>query len=213
MFFSRWDLGGPWNSSGIGGVVRWLRRIWILFHEVREGPSFGKQILDTSSPQTLRNMRRRVHQTLKKVSHDFEEFEFNTIISALMELLNELYKAREEGAAGSDEWQEMEEIYLRMMAPVTPHIAEELWQIIGKPYSIHTQSWPEVDEDAAAEDTIPLIVQVNGKLRDRIQVSANISAEEAKKMAQNSDVIQGYLAGNVPRRVIYVPGRLVNIVI
>jgi leucyl-tRNA synthetase len=213
MFFSRWDLGGPWNSSGIGGVVRWLRRVWILFHEVREDPSFGKQKFDASSSQTLRNLRRRVHQTLEKVSHDYEEFEFNTIISALMELLNEIYKAREEGAVGSDEWREMEDVYLRMMAPVTPHIAEELWQLIGKPYSIHTQSWPEVDEDAAAEDTIPLIVQVNGKLRDRIQVPANISAEEAKQMAQNSDVIQSYLAGKDPRRIIYVPGRLVNIVI
>jgi len=127
--------------------------------------------------------------------------------------LNEIYMAREEGAVGSDEWREMEDVYLRMMAPVTPHIAEELWQLIGKPYSIHTQSWPEVDEDAAAEDTIPLIVQVNGKLRDRIQVPANISAEEAKQMAQNSDVIQSYLAGKDPRRIIYVPGRLVNIVI
>lgn len=213
MFFSRWDLGGPWNSSGIEGVVRWVRRVWILFHEVREDPSFGKQEFDAYDPDTIRNLKRKVHQTLQKVSHDFEEFEFNTIISALMELLNEIYKARDEGAAGSDEWREMEDIYLRMMAPVTPHIAEELWQLIGKQYSIHTQSWPEVDEDAAVEETIPLIIQVNGKLRDRIQVPLNIRAEEAEMVALSSKVVQGYLSGKNPQRIIYVPGRLVNIVL
>ena len=90
---------------------------------------------------------------------------------------------------------------------------EELWQLIGKPYSIHSQPWPEVDEDAAAEDTIHLIIQVNGKLRDRIQVPANISAEDAESIALNNDIVQRYLSGKAPRRVIYVPGRLVNIVL
>ena len=153
MFFARWDLGGPWNSSGIEGSVRWVRRVWTLFTE-----STPKR---NPKPDTIRSLRRKVHQTLRNVTHDFENFEFNTIISSLMELLNEMYKAREGGVAGTPEWDEAIDIYLRMMAPVTPHIAEELWVRMGKPYSIHNQSWPEVDDEAAAEDMITLVVQVN----------------------------------------------------
>jgi leucyl-tRNA synthetase len=104
------------------------------------------------------------------------------------------------------------EIYIKMMAPVTPHIAEELWAFLGKPYSIHQQSWPVVDSDAAAEELITLIVQVDGKLRDRITVPADISEEAAKATALDSEVIKKFLAGKPPRKVIVVPRRLVNIV-
>jgi len=206
MFFSRWDLGGPWNSSGIEGTSRWLRRVWSLVTEQVE--SGGK-----SEPDTLRRLRRKVHQTLRSVQHDFEALEFNTIISSLMELLNEMYKARESGAEGTSEWKEAVDIYLRMMAPVTPHIAEELWAYLGKPYSIHQQSWPDVDERAAAEEQITLVVQVNGKIRDRIEVPAEISDEEAQSAALVSEVVIRFLAGKRPRKVIVVPGKLVNIVV
>ncbi len=97
-----------------------------------------------------------------------------------MELLNDLYKAREAGAAGSTEWKEALEIYLKMLAPVAPHISEELWMRLGKPYSIHTQNWPAVDEAAAHEDEITLVVQVNGKLRDRVTVPADVSDESCQ---------------------------------
>ncbi|HSF83068.1 MAG TPA: leucine--tRNA ligase, partial [Anaerolineales bacterium] len=204
MFFSRWDLGGPWNSSGIEGTARWLRRVWNLVTEQAEGKS---------DPTTLRELRRKLHQTLRNVQHDFENFEFNTIISSLMELLNEMYKARDHGAAGTPEWEEAIDIYLRMMAPVTPHIAEELWAYLGKPYSIHNQAWPEVDEEAAAEERITLVVQVNGKIRDRIEVPAEINDEDAKTAALASQVVQRYLNGKVPRKVIVVAGKLINIVI
>jgi leucyl-tRNA synthetase len=100
-----------------------------------------------------------------------------------------------------------------MLAPVAPHISEELWQKLGKPYSIHTQPWPKVDEVAAAEDEITLVVQVNGKLRDRIVVPAGISDEDAKKTALASEAIIKTLEGKTPRQVIYVKWRLVNIVI
>jgi leucyl-tRNA synthetase len=118
MFFARWDLGGPWNSSGIEGSVRWVRRVWTL---ITESPLKGNP-----NPELLRSLRRKVHQILHNITRDFENFEFNTIISSLMELLNEMYKAREGGAAGTREWDEAIDIYLRMMAPVTPHVAEEL---------------------------------------------------------------------------------------
>ena len=204
MFYARWDMGAPWSSNGIEGTYRWVRRAWTLFTDpVKKG---------NPNPEVLRHLRRKLHQTLKQVTHDFEVFEFNTIVSGLMELLNEMYKAREKGAAGSAEWDEAADIYIRMMAPVTPHIAEELWAYFGKPYSIHQQSWPEVDLEAAAEEMVTLIVQVDGKLRDRIMVPAGISEEDARRAALESEVIKKFLEGAVPSKVIVVPGRLVNIV-
>ena len=204
MFFARWDMGGPWNSSGIEGTARWLRRLWLLITEPGEN--------DQADPAVLRGLRRKVHQTLRRVTHDFENFEFNTIVSSLMELQNEMSKAREQGAVGTPEWDEALDIYLRMMAPVTPHIAEELWAFLGKPYSVHQQSWPEVDLEAAAEEMITLVVQVNGKVRDRIIIPAGMSDEESKTVALASEAVKKYLGEKAPRKVILVPGKLVNIV-
>jgi leucyl-tRNA synthetase len=205
MFFARWEMGAPWNSNGIEGVSRWLRRVWAIFTE----PAMpGKP-----DPQALRILRRKLHQTLRKVTHDYETFEFNTIISALMELLNELYRAREQGAAGSKEWAEAKDIYLRMLAPAVPHIAEELWGIIGKSYSIHNQTWPAVDQEATAEEQITLIVQINGKLRDRITVPVDIRDEQIREIALSSEAVQKHLGGQTPRKMIVVPGKLINIVL
>jgi leucyl-tRNA synthetase len=204
MFYARWAMGAPWSSSGIEGAYRWVRRVWTLFTDPVEKGNPGQDV--------IRQLRRKLHQTLKQVTHDYEVFEFNTIVSGLMELLNEMYKAREQGAVGTAEWDEAVDIYLRMMAPVTPHIAEELWAYYGKPYSIHQQSWPEADLAAAAEDLITLVVQVDGKLRDRIMVPVGISEEEARRAALESEAIKKFLAGTAPKKVIVVPGRLVNIV-
>ena len=205
MFFARWDMGAPWNSSGIEGVARWVRRVWSLMME--------QATPQQADPKVLRELRRKLHQTLHQVSHDFETFEFNTIISALMELLNFMYKAKEKGVGGTPEWEEAVDYYLRMMAPVTPHVAEELWSLLGKPYSIHTQSWPEYDEEAATEDTMTLIIQVNGKLRDRIEIPVGISDEEINELALQSEAIKKHISGKEIRKIIIVPGRLVNIVV
>jgi leucyl-tRNA synthetase len=131
-----------------------------------------------------------------------------------MELMNEMYKAREAGAVGSPAWKEAQEIYLKMLAPVAPHIAEELWtEHLGKPYSIHQQSWPEFDAEAAKEDEIELPVQVNGKVRDRITVPAEASEDEIRSAALASEIVQKYLDGKEPKKVIVANGRLVSIVI
>jgi leucyl-tRNA synthetase len=204
MFFARWELGAPWNSSGIEGTIRWLRRVWALVTDRSRG---GKP-----DEEVVRSMRRKVHQTLQRVTHDFETLEFNTIVSSLMELLNDLYKARERGASGSPAWSEALDLYLRMMAPVTPHIAEELWAYLGKPYSIHQQSWPQVDESAAAEEQVTLVIQVNGKVRDRVSVPVDINEEDARAAALESEAVKRLLDGKSPRKVIVVPGKLVNIV-
>jgi leucyl-tRNA synthetase len=205
MFFARWELGAPWSYSGIDGTNRWLRRTWAAIVE----PGETKDV----DPELVKSLRRKLHQTVAKVSHDFENFEFNTIISALMELMNEMVKAKAAGLWNIPAWNEAVDIYLRLLAPVAPHISEELWTRLGKPYSVHTQSWPEYDEEAAKEEEIPLIVQINGKVRDRIMVAAEISKEDAEKAALGSETVQKFLEGKTPKKVIVVPGRLVNIVL
>ena len=204
MFFTRWDQGGPWSYSGIEGTNRWLKRVWNILIEA------GKAGKTDESMQ--RDLRRKVHQTLRSVTHDYEELEFNTIISSLMELLNEMSRLKQIGVWGTPAWNEAVEIYLKMFAPVAPHISEEIWAILGKPFSIHTQQWPLVDEEAAKDDEITLVIQVNGKVRDRLIVSAKISEEEAKAKALGCEGAIKALEGRQPKQVIYVRGRLVNIV-
>jgi leucyl-tRNA synthetase len=205
MFFSRWELGAPWSYSGIDGTNRWIRRIWNTILE--PAPTTNKD------PELTKALRRKLHQTVAKVTHDFEAFEFNTIISSMMELMNEMLKAKTAGLWGSPAWLEAVDIYLRLLAPVAPHIAEELWSRLGKPYTIHSQAWPKVDLEAAREDEIPLIVQINGKVRDRIMVAVDISSADAEKAALASESVQKHLEGKQPKKVIVVPGRLVNIVL
>jgi len=215
IFFARWEMGAPWDSQGIEGTARWMRRVWALFTDSddagRDSASFSPA---TASDETKRTLRRRVHQTLQRVSSDFEQFEFNTIISSFMELLNDMYKAREAGATGTPEWAEARDIYLKMLAPIAPHIAEELWTTqLGKPYSIHQQTWPKVVEAAAKEDVIELPVQINGKVRDRIIIHAEASEEEIRSAALASEAVRKHLDGKEPKKVIVVQKRLVSIVV
>jgi leucyl-tRNA synthetase len=207
MFGYRWSEGGPWNTENIQGVVRWINRVWSLYTE----PATASGRPDAKEVQAL---RRKVHQILRQITRDFENFEFNTIISGLMELMNEMYRVRELGLPGTAAWDEALNLYLRMLAPVAPHIAEELWsEVLGNPYSVHTQSWPEFDADAAKEEEIILVVQINGKVRDRLTVGADISEVDARAAALSSETIQRILDGKEPRKVIVVPGKLVNIVV
>ena len=206
MFFARWELGGPWNSQGISGTERWLNRSWAL---VTEPPGGNKPSADV-----IREVKRELHTALDRISKDYELFEFNTIISSLMELLNVLYDAYRLGAANSKEWAEIINTYVLMMAPAAPHIAEELWtEVLGNPYSIHNQSWPKVDQELMKKDEITLVVQVNGKLRDKIVVPVDINKEDAEKTALASGGAAPYLEGKQIKKVIVIPGRLVNIVV
>ncbi|HEX4955214.1 MAG TPA: leucine--tRNA ligase [Thermoanaerobaculia bacterium] len=206
MFFARWEQGGPWSSTGIEGTSRWLKRLWSL---LLDPPRPGGV---TADPALLRALRRKVHQTLRQVGRDFEAFAFNTVISSLMELANEMSRVAQAGGAGTAEWDEAVDLYLRMLAPVAPHFAEEVWARLGKPYSVHRQSWPQVDEAAAAEEEITLVVQVNGKVRDRVVLPAGVGEEEARAAALASPIVQRLLEGREPKKVIVVPGRLVNVV-
>jgi leucyl-tRNA synthetase len=206
MFGYRWQEGGPYNVENIQGVVRWLHRLWALVLESAEAPA------REGDPAAARRLRRSLHEAIRQVSADLETFEFNTVVSGLMELTNALARAREEGLEGSTGFRQAVETTLLLAAPVVPHLAEELWHRLGKPYSIHQQPWPAVDLSALAVEEVTLIVQIDGKVRDRIQVPAGVSEEEARRAALASAVVQRHLAGRAPRQVIVVRGRLVNIV-
>jgi leucyl-tRNA synthetase len=204
MFGYRWAEGGPWDPGNIQGVNRWLNRVWNTLLDNGEKGQANEEV--------LKKLRRKTHQTLKAVTRDFETFEFNTIVSGLMELMNFMVDAKQVGAFDTKTWEEAVNIYLRMLAPIAPHIAEEIWHLLGNNTSVHLQPWPIVDEAATIVDEITLVVQINGKLRDRISASVNISEEDAKTKALASAIVQKILEGKPPQKIIYVPGKLINIV-
>jgi leucyl-tRNA synthetase len=206
MFGYQWSEGGPWSTKNIQGAVRWLNRVWAIAQ--------GKKAVDGGrrTEADERDLRRVTHQTIRRVSEDFEKFEFNTIVSALMEFTNALYKYRAT-MEGTPAWDEAIRALLLLMCPVTPHVAEELWARHGQPYSIHQQRWPQWDPALAAEETLTIVVQVNGKVRDRFEAPAAITEAEAKEKALATEGARRHLDGRSPRQVVYVPGRLVNIVV
>jgi leucyl-tRNA synthetase len=206
MFFARWQQGGPWSDKGIVGIIRWLERVWKIFGTELK---FGNP--DEKSSKQLRN---RVHKTLKSVSADIDNFEFNTIISALMELSNFMHESSVADNCGKKEWDEALEIYALMLAPFVPHIAEELWtEFLGKQYSIHNQVWPKIDGKALEEDSVNMVVQVNGRLRDSIEMPIGANDEEIKEKALASEKVQKLLDGREPKKAIIVKNRLINIVV
>ncbi len=207
MFFARWDLGGPWDSQGIRGSQRFLEDVWNLIVEP------VPQTVGKVTEDAVKGLRRAVHQTIRKVSEDIESFGFNTAIAALMSLRNEMKAAKETPVARTPAWGEAVGTLLLLMAPFTPHLAEELWHRTGRQESIHLQRWPEWDEAVAAEERITLIVQVNGRVRDRIEVPAGIDDTEAERMARESESVQRYVGDQQIVKVIVVPGKLVNVVV
>ncbi|MEN8098195.1 MAG: leucine--tRNA ligase, partial [Chloroflexota bacterium] len=205
MFFARFELGGPWDSKGIKGPRRFLDDVWSMVTD----PADTVAQPDEKSEQRL---QRKVHQTVRRVTEDIESFSFNTAVAAMMELRNTMRELKK-SLYGSAVWTEAIETLLLILAPFAPHITEELWGQLGKPYSVHTQSWPQWDAEIAAEPMITLVIQINGKVRDRIEVPAGIDEDEAKQKALESQTVAGYLQGREVRRTVYVPGRLINIVI
>jgi leucyl-tRNA synthetase len=207
MFLGPWEQGGPYNADGITGIHRWLNRAWNAV--TANMPTASKP----EAPET-RDLRRWTHKTIKRVTEDDEDFRWNTMIAALMEFTNELVRIRESGAeVDAAAWREAIESLALMLAPPTPHIAEELWERLGMPYSVHTQPWPKYDEALARADAVEVAVQVNGKVRDRLMLPLNASEEAAKTAAMSSASVSQHIGGKEIARVIYVPNRLLNIVV
>jgi leucyl-tRNA synthetase len=205
MFLGPWEQGGEWFDTGISGVSRWLNRVWNITLE-----EYEPKVVES---QAIKELERFTHQTIKKMTGDMDRLRLNTMIAGLMELTNYLHKVKESSNVSKEQWQKSIEALVIMIAPTAPHMAEELWHRIGHTDSVHNQQWPQWDEALAKEDEITLVLQINGKLRDRPTVPASITEEEAKKMALASEKVQPFLQGKTVVNVIYVPGKLVNIVV
>jgi len=206
LFMGRFEEGGDFSDAGITGLVRFTHRVWRLAAEPqRNGGGASAEELAAAMP-----LVRAMHQTLRKVTEDTEAMAFNTAIAALMGYVNVLQEWQERASPGI--WDEAVRTFLLMLAPLAPHLAEELWAQRGLPYSIHQQPWPRWDPTLAAEQTITLVVQVDGRVRARIEAPAEIDEEAARRIALENPQVQGHLDGRQVRRVIYVPGRLVNVV-
>lgn len=206
MFVGPWDQGGPYNPTGMAGIVRWLNRLWSLALEPVERTA-------VADGDPARALRRATHQTIQSVTADMESFRFNTAIARLMEHTTAMQKARDAGPVDAQAWDEAVECALLLTAPLAPHISEELWSRTGRPYSIHIAQWPRADAELAREDAIEIAVQVNGKVRDRLTLPIDAAEDEARELALASARVREWTDGHEPRRIIYVPGKLLNIVL
>lgn len=193
MFIGPFDQDAPWDTNGIEGVKRFLEKVWKLREHVGEG----------ALPEGVETL---LHQTIKKVTDDIEGMHFNTAVSAQMILVNAL---SDESVLPRDCW----ELFLKILAPFAPHLTEELWSQLGYADSIHVSPWPAYDPTKLQNSTFELVVQVNGKVRDKLMVEAEISEEDAKARALASEKVQQYLEGKQPQRIVYVKGRLLSIVV
>ena len=212
MFIGPWEHGGPWDPSAIEGVSRFLYRVWSV---VVDEPNANRE----ANAEDARGLERKLHQTILKVTEDIGSFRFNTAIAALMEYNNYLIRVKETFAADAEAsiWRESVRSLLLLMAPIFPHISEELWQRSGNGVadggSIHQQSWPQADPHKAREDEITVVVQVNGRVRDKFNVVPNTAKEKLEEMALASDNVQKWMNGKQVRKVVVVADKLVNIVI
>lgn len=205
MFAAPLDLWVRWDSQGVPGTHRFLSRIWNLVQEY---------VATGSAEGDMTNVLRVIHPAIKKVTEDLEAQKYNTAIATMMKATNELYELKAKGTLGlCDEWQFALESLVALVAPFAPHMADELWHQLGNESSIQRDSWPSWEEDYLVSDTVTLAIQINGKVRAQIDVSAGISPEDIEQSVLENERVREYLGDKKPKRVIHVPNRLVNIVI
>lgn len=190
MFIGAFDLSASWSENGVKGCRRFLDRVWKLQEILVDGDAYSA------------DLETKMHQTIQKVSSDFENLKYNTAIAAMMSLINDFYK---KGAINKKEF----ETFLILLNPVAPHITEELWEICGYTGRVYQQSWPEFEESKTVEDTIEIAVQINGKTRAVVKLAADVSKEDA--LAAGKEAVADKLTGTIVKE-IYVPGRIINIV-
>jgi leucyl-tRNA synthetase len=204
LFMGPIELDAPWDSRGIAGIYRFLNRVWVLAQEYIEN--------DKSFTSHDDEVVRLQHKTVRKVTEDYHRLSFNTAISALMEYTNELYKLKVDGF--SDEvWRDALATLVRLLAPLAPHMSAELWKELGNDQMLEAAGWPTWDDSLIVSDTLTIIVQVNGKLRAKLTVAANSTEEAIKELALSEENVVKFLENKQPTKVIYIPGRLVNIVV
>jgi len=206
LFMAPFDRNVNWDEEGIAGQERFLQRVWKMCLAEGVGQSAGP------AQPAEEALRRTLHRKIKRITEATEAFRFNIAVAAMMGFANALADHQEQHGPTAA-FLEATAVLIRLLAPFAPHLAEELWARRGGAYSVHQQPWPVYDPALVAEETITLVVQVNGKLRDRIAVPAGIDDEEARCRALGSEAVQRHLGGRPPRQVIVVPGRLVNVVV
>ncbi|MDD9890806.1 MAG: class I tRNA ligase family protein, partial [Gammaproteobacteria bacterium] len=214
LFASPPDQSLDWSDSGVEGSYRFLKRLWkiVVGHKPVGLPDFASQDLNSEQKQ----LRFKTHKTLQKVTDDYGRRQtFNTAIAASMELLNATTKFLESHSDEIDHAvvQEALESVILMLAPIVPHFCHGLWNHLGHTGTVMDASWPAVDESALVQDSILIVLQVNGKLRDKIEVARDSAKEELEKAALASEAVQRFCEGKTIRKVIVVPGRLVNVVV
>ncbi len=195
MFMGPFDQTIDWSSKGVKGVNRFLNRVWRLVVDCSKNKESSQEVI------------KQIHKFNKKVENDMELTKFNTVIAAFMEFVNFCYENKKD--IGKDVIQRM----LILLTPFAPHMAEELWRYLGNKDSIHNKPWPEYDSELVKEQIITLIIQINGKIRDRIETKVDISEEEAKKLTLGREKVKKRIVGKKIKKIIFVPGKLINIVI
>ncbi|MDX5332453.1 MAG: leucine--tRNA ligase [Gammaproteobacteria bacterium] len=213
MFAAPPDQSLEWSDSGVDGASRFIKRLWRqVFEHVNRGPA---DLVDPAAMNDAQKaLRRKLHQTIQKVSDDVgRRYTFNTAIAANMELLNDLSKFEDDSVQGRALMQEALEAVVLMLSPIIPHVCHVLWQALGHADAVIDARWPAVDESALVSDSIELVVQVNGKLRANIQVPAAASKEQIEEAALANENVQRFLEDKTVRKIIVVPGRLVNVVV
>jgi leucyl-tRNA synthetase len=211
LFIGPYDQGVDWNPRGIAGTYRFLDRVWVLVQEFLES---GKKNTGHNAELEVQ-ISRIINKAAKKVSQDLEQLGFNTAVSSLMSAVNELYKLKNEQnfSLANQVWRQSLTTLVQLLAPFAPHIAEELWGELGQAGSVHVSAWPAWDESLIAEETITLAVQVNGKVRAEIEVPSDVGEAEAIQLAKADTKVAAQLTGKQIKKAIYVPGRLVSLVI
>ncbi|MBS3965099.1 MAG: leucine--tRNA ligase [Methylomonas sp.] len=214
MFTSPPDQSLEWNDDGVEGAFRFLKRLWrLVYQHVAAGlPQAALDIAALNDAQ--KTLRRHLHQTLQKVTHDMaRRHTFNTAIAANMELANALSKFEDDSPHGRALQQEVLEAIVLMLAPIIPHVAQQLWNELGHDSDIVIADWPVIDESALVQDSVEIVVQVNGKLRGKLVVAATASKEDIEALALADDNVQRHIEGKPIKKLIVVPQKLVSIVV
>jgi leucyl-tRNA synthetase len=209
MFIGPPEEDVEWNDSGLNGVGKFLQRVWRLVLETESIAEEGGGIATKVDATAL---RRKVAQTVSKVTEHFDELRFNTAVAFLMELTNVMQDYVMGGGARDAEWDTAARTLLKLLNPLAPHVCEEMWERLGEKGMLADAQWPSFDPAAAAESKVTLVVQVSGKLRDRLVADTGISEAEALDAAMKSDKVRAALDGRGPSKVVYVQDRLINLV-
>ena len=218
LFIGPPEKDAEWSDKGVGGAYRFLGRVWRM---VGQSLNSKSQILPRSSGQAnlkIQELRRKTHQTIKKVSDDMEgDFHFNTAISAIMELVNEIYRFQTDKTqpcpSRSETIKEAVRIVVILLSPFAPHLAEELWQMLGNKPSIFRTPWPSYDPAILKQDEITVVIQINGRLKQRLKFNADVKDDDLKAAALEDEKIKDWIKDRPVKKIIVVPKKLVNIVV